>query len=149
MRASLPLGLAVSLLLLAACGRSQDSNPAAPPAPADAPPADAPTAADFGRPLNALGDQPFWALKIRPEGLIFSTTGAKDTSVPNPGPKLGPGQAIWSTTDSGGRPLSATLKASACQDPVSGRSYPFTATVEAGGRTLHGCAVYAEAPPGG
>jgi uncharacterized membrane protein len=141
---SLPLVLAAATALLAACGKSQDSIPASPP-----PPADAPVAADFSRPLNALGDEPFWALKIRPDGLTFSAGGAKDVVAPNGGPKAASDQAVWSAVDSAGRPLTATLKAAVCQDPTTGLSYPFTATVETGGRTLHGCAAYADGMPKG
>jgi uncharacterized membrane protein len=152
MRARLPQGLLVATAILiaaatlAACGKSQDSTPAAPPPPADAPP---PTAADFSRPLNALGDEPFWALKIRAEGLTFSTTAEKDVAVPNGGPKAAADQAVWSATDPDGKPLTATLRATVCQDPMTGLSYPFTATVVVGGRTLHGCAAYADAMPKG
>ena len=146
MRSSLPLALILTLGLLAACGRSQDSTPSQPPPPADAP---APAAADFSRPLNALGDQPFWALKIRPEGLTFSTTGAKDTMARNDGPRIEGDGATWSATDAGGQTLTATLKAEVCQDPMTGLSYPFTATVAAGGKALRGCAAYADAMPKG
>ena len=146
MRAGLPLALALATALLAACGKSQDATPASPPPPADAP---TPVAADFSRPLNALGDQPFWALKIRPEGLTFSTTGAKDTSAHNDGPKVDADQAVWTATGADGKPLSATLKAAVCQDPMTGLSYPFTATVAEGGQILKGCAAYADAMPKG
>ncbi|HTK34780.1 MAG TPA: hypothetical protein VL358_05765 [Caulobacteraceae bacterium] len=145
MRASLPLVLTVSAALLAACGKSQDSTPVAPPPPADAPA----TTADFTRPLNALGDAPFWALKIRPDGLTFSTTAEKDLIVRNRGPRAGADQAVWSATDGDGKPLTAVLRAKVCQDPATGLSYPFTATVETGGRTLSGCAAYADAMPKG
>ena len=48
-----------------------------------------------------------------------------------------------------GQPLTATLVSSVCQDPMSGLSYPFTASVVSGGRTLKGCAAYADAMPKG
>lgn len=131
------------LALLAACSRSGDSNPAPEP-PADAPAA--PTA-DFSRPLNALGTEPFWSLKIRPEGLTFSAPEAKAVTAKNDGPKVEADQAAWSAAGSDGAPLSVVLKAAVCQDGMSGLSYPFTATVNAGGRALTGCAAYADAMP--
>ena len=141
---SLILALAVCAAALAACGKSEDATPASPPPPADAPTA---TAADFSRPLNALGNDPFW--KIRPEGLTFSTTGAKDAVAHNDGPKVEGGQGTWTGSDAAGQPLTATLVSSVCQDPMSGLSYPFTASVVSGGRTLKGCAAYADAMPKG
>lgn len=137
------LALGAALLLLAGCGKSSDSTPAPTP-PADAPPA--PTT-DFSRPLNGLGNEPFWAVKIRPEGLTFSAAGAKDITAPNDGPKVEADQATWSANGSDGMPIAVMLKAMVCQDGASGVSYPFTATVNAGGRLLNGCAAYADAMP--
>ncbi|HTI67552.1 MAG TPA: hypothetical protein VL460_08435 [Caulobacteraceae bacterium] len=142
MRPAAPILIAAALAL-AACGKSQDSTPAAPPPPADAPAA----GVDFSRPLNALGAEPFWALKIRPEGLVFSAAAAKDVLARNDGPKVEADEATWTARGGDGAPLTAVLKASVCQDPTSGLNYPFTATVNAGGRALTGCAAYADAMP--
>jgi uncharacterized membrane protein len=133
-----------ALLLLVACNRSGDSNPAPEP-PADAPAA--PPTVDFSRPLNLLGTEPFWSLKIRPEGLTFSAPDAKDVTAKNEGPKVETDQATWSAVGSDGAPLSVVLSAKVCQDGMSGLNYPFTATVNAGGRPLTGCAAYADAMP--
>jgi uncharacterized membrane protein len=137
------LSLAAAALLLSGCGRSQETTAAAPAAP---PPA-APAPVDFARPLNALGNDPFWAIKIRPEGILFSAPAGQEVSAPNGGPKLEAEQATWTASGSDGRPLVAVLRAAVCQDGVSGLSYPFTATVQSGGRTLKGCAAYADAMP--
>jgi uncharacterized membrane protein len=147
MRAKI-LVLGAGLLLLAACGRSGDSNPAPEP-PADAP-ADAPVqpTVDFSRPINGLGTEPFWSLKIRPEGLTFTAAGAKDVTAHNDGPKVEADQATWTGAGSDGAPLQVVLKAQVCQDGASGQSYPFTATLSAGGKALSGCATYADAPAG-
>lgn len=138
--ASLALAAA---LLLAACGPSQDSTPAAPAPPASAP---APKV-DFSRPLNALGNEPFWALKIRPEGLVFSAPDSPDIAAANPGPAVQADRATWSATGGDGAPLSVVLTAVVCEDGMSGVNYPFTAAVSAGGRALTGCAAYADAMP--
>ena len=142
MRVPAPAALA-ALLLLAACGQSQDTTPSQPPPPADAPAA----TVDFSRPLNALGNEPFWALKIRPEGLVFSAPDAKDILARNDGPKVEADRASWSGLGDDGATLAVVLKAGACQDGMSGLNYPFTATVQAGGRALTGCAAYADAMP--
>jgi uncharacterized membrane protein len=147
MRASAPL-LIAALFALTACGQSNDAIPGAPEPPADAPAAipEAPpsptTATDFTRPLNLLGNEPFWALKIRPEGLTFSAPDQADVTVANPRPAISGLEAVWTTAA-----LKATLRAEVCQDGMSGLNYPFKATVETDGKTLTGCAAYADAMP--
>ncbi len=137
------LALILPLALLAACGPSSDSTPSAPEPPADAPapaPAAAPApATDFSRPINALGTEPFWALKIRPEGLNFSEPQKPDLNAKNPGPEVAGEQGVWS-----GQGIEAALTAGVCQDGMSDRSYPFKAVVKVGGKTLSGCATYAD-----
>lgn len=133
-------------LIVAACGRT-DGSETAPVAPAQAPAAVPPASVtDFARPINALGNEPFWALKIRPEGLTFSAPDREDLEAPNAGPTIAGVQADW-IADAKGQPIKATLRAQVCQDGMSGFSYPFTATVEVDGKTLTGCAAYADAMP--
>ncbi len=142
MRLAAPLVFA-ALLTLTACGQSGDAIPGAPPPPAAAPPPPSPTTAtDFSRPLNLLGTEPFWALKIRPEGLTFSAPDQADVTAPNPRPAVSGLEAVWITAD-----LKATLRAEVCQDGMSGLNYPFKATVETAGKTLTGCAAYADEMP--
>jgi len=143
MRATLTaIAAAFTLAGLCACGRSQDATQAAPP------PADAPAApADFSRPLNALGNEPFWSLKIRAEGLTFSAPDLQDVTAPNPGPQAEAKRAVWTAGGSDGAPVTATLAEQACQDSMSGAVYPFAAEVRAAGRTWTGCAAYADAMP--
>lgn len=142
MRAAAP-PLIAALAVLAACGRSGDAAQGELRPPADAPqPAPAPAAADFSRPLNLLGNEPFWAVKIRPEGLTFSAPDHADVIVANPNPAVSGLEAAWTTAA-----LKATLRAEVCQDGMSGLNYPFAATVEIDGRTLTGCAAYADQMP--
>lgn len=144
MRAAAPL-LIAALFVLAACGQSNDAAQGELQPPADAPPVLPPsptTATDFSRPLNLLGNEPFWAVKIRPEGLTFSAPDQADVTVPNPRPAVSGLQGVWTAAG-----LTARLKAQVCQDGMSGLNYPFIATVETGGRTLTGCAAYADAMP--
>lgn len=137
------LVLIAAAALLSACGKSEDATPSALEPPADAP-APAPVvtpapATDVSRPINALGTEPFWALKIRPEGLNFSEPQKPEMNVKNPGPKITGETAVWS-----GQGVEATLTAGVCQDGMSDRSYPFKAVVKVGGKTLNGCATYAD-----
>lgn len=141
------LTVATLLLLLAACGQAEQQA-AAPPAPAAAPtvvpaPADA---TDFNREINLLGNEPFWAVKIRKDKLTFSAPDRADLEATNPGPTVTGAQAVW-MADATGVPLKATLTAGVCQDGMSGLLYPFRAVVELEGMTLEGCGAYAEAMP--
>jgi uncharacterized membrane protein len=135
------LALSPPLVLFAACGPSNDATPAAPEPPADAP-AVAP-GTDFARPLNALGTEPFWGLKIRPEGLSFSEPGKAVREEKNPGAKVEGDRASWN-----GEGIEATLTAGVCRDGMSDRVFPFVAMVKVGGRTLNGCAAYADEAAG-
>jgi uncharacterized membrane protein len=137
--------LLAAIFLLAACGQAEQQA-AAPPTPA--PPAASPQAdaVDFSREVNLLGNEPFWAVKIRKGGLTFSAPDRADLTAPNPGPAITGSQAVW-TADAQGTPVKATLTAQVCQDGMSGLFYPFKAMVELEGRTLEGCAAYADAMP--
>jgi uncharacterized membrane protein len=133
------LALIAPLAVLAACSKSEDATPTAPEPPADAPAAAPAPATDFARPINALGTEPFWALKIRPEGLSFSEPGQADRNEKNPGPKVEGDHAVWS-----GERIEATLTSGVCRDGMSDRAYPLVAVVKTGGKTLNGCAAYAD-----
>ncbi len=67
----------------------------------------------------------------------------------NDGPRVEGNEATWAAIGDGGEPWTATLRAAVCQDAATGLSYPFSATVLAGGRSLRGCAAYADAMPRG
>lgn len=131
----------VPLLALAACGPSEDATPIRPEPPADAPVATTPApATDFSRPINALGTEPFWALKIRAEGLAFSEPDRADRNEQNPGARIDGEKATWA-----GERIEAVVTAGVCRDGMSDRAYPFVAVVKVEGRTLNGCATYADA----
>ncbi len=135
-----------AVFLLAACGQ-QPEQQAATPATAvpqtPLPPADA---VDFTREVNLLGNEPFWALKVRKDKLTFSAPDRADLEAPNAGPMVTGSQAVW-TADASGVPLKATLTAAVCQDGMSGLFYPFKAVVEVEGMMLEGCGAYADAMP--
>ncbi|WP_028747041.1 COG3650 family protein [Rhizobium mesoamericanum] len=129
------MSAAARLMLLAstliACGQSA----------ADATTAKgSPTApADFVGDLNALGTEPFWAIKIRTDGLTFSRPGAEDVKIANPGPVIAQDRATW-TIVNGPTPLKLTLTKGNCSDGMSDRHYTLNAVLVFADKTMYGCA---------
>lgn len=132
---SLPAPL-LATLVLAACSPS----PATPePAPIDVSPATL-AGVDLGRPIRALGNEPFWAVTISPEGIVYSGVDRPEQTADNPGPLLQGTTARYDATTGTGKPLSVALIATTCSDGMSDRTYPLTAVVKIDGETLTGCA---------
>lgn len=132
---------AVAVLALAGCGRHTASDmPAAPAAPASAPDAAADEEpmdpqswlGDF----NVVGNEPFWALDIRPAELRLFRPETPTVVRANPGPRVNGKSATWETDG-----LSATLTEEACSDGMSDQDYPWSAVVTVGDETLKGCAM--------
>ncbi len=100
-----------------------------------------PTAAsgDFDGDLNALGTEPFWAIKIRADDLTFSRPGVEDAKSPNPGPAVENDRATW-TVANGPAPFKLTLTKGNCSDGMSDRHYPLSAVLVFEGKTMYGCA---------
>jgi len=137
MRASrITLLAALGALALAACGRSNE-QPAAPPPAA---------ALDVKRPLNALGTEPFWSLKIRPEGLSYSDVEIPMIEAPDPVFEPEGAGASWTAAVQDGRRLAVHLEAKVCSG-LAGLSYPFTAQLTLGTKAMTGCAAYADEMP--
>lgn len=134
MRAALA-GLA--LLALTACSPAAEAPEDDPP-PAARAPAPAPAANPFEGDINALGTEPFWAVEIRETTLKFTRPDAPDVVVPNPGPRLEPGKAVWP-----GQGLVLTLTEGQCSDGMSDRTYPWFAELTAGFDMYKGCATRA------
>ena len=110
----------------------QEPAPAAAPAPAATGP--------FDGEINALGTEPFWAVEIRPGSLKMTRPDAADLVVPNPGPRVEFGKAVWPAQG-----LVVTLTEGQCSDGMSDRTYPWFAEVVAGIDTYKGCATQAAA----
>lgn len=126
----------LATLVLAACSPS----PATPePAPIDVSPATL-AGVDLGRPIRALGNEPFWAVTISPEGIVYSGVDRPEQTADNPGPLLQGTTARYDATTGTGKPLSVALIATTCSDGMSDRTYPLTAVVKIDGETLTGCA---------
>ena len=119
---------------LAAC-----SQPAEAPPPAKAEPR-ALAGVDLDQPVRALGTEPFWAVEITPQTLIYSGVDRSEQKAANPGPTLQGTVATWKARTEAGADLAVTLTATDCSDGMSDRTYPLTAKVEIAGETLTGCA---------
>jgi uncharacterized membrane protein len=143
--------LAMAAGLLAACHpTAQDSQapaataaghgdaPADPTEPASAPAApQAAVNADFLGPIQAAGTEPFWALTVSHEELVFTRPDHDAVRVPNPGPRMEGKSVVWAAPHGA---LELTLTPGHCSDGMSDRDYPYTAVVVADGQTLSGCA---------
>lgn len=139
--------LCVALGLCVAACEPRGSRPApnAPASHADAPtnpgePASAPAVSgpDWFAPIDLTGTEPFWAMKIRRDGLALEGVDRPKLVAPNPGPASSQTRATWDAPVAGGA-LKVALEALNCSDGMSDRTYPYTATVVIGDETLKGC----------
>lgn len=125
---------ALAALALSACSSPSD----APDAPVDV------TAelagVDLTQPLRALGTEPFWAVDLTGNELVYAGVDRPEQRAPQGPPRLQGTMAVWESTTSTGTPLSVTLTATECSDGMSDRTYPLTALVRIGEETLIGCA---------
>ena len=140
MRFMLPVLLAG--LALAGCYDRQDQAPK----PADAPE----TAAmlgevDLGKPVRALGTEPFWSVDITRDALVYTRVDQAPQRAPNHGATVQGTVATYATSTDLQQALNVMLIATECSDGMSDRTYPLTARVEIGQDTLSGCADAASA----
>lgn len=137
MRLSLPL---VAAAALAACSPAPQEP--APQEPPQEPPAQPPVLAgvDLRQPVRALGTEPFWAVDITPDALVYSGVDRPEQRAPNPGPVMRGATAAFSSKTQQGTELVVTLMATECSDGMSDRTYPLVARVEIGDEALNGCA---------
>lgn len=134
---------AVPLLLLAACDRGPEAE--AGPPPVDAP-SDAPElgGVDLTGPVNLLGNEPFWGVQIRPDGVLLRAVDRADVTAANPGPRVHGTVAVWRTTSQDGLPMELMVTETACSDGMSDRTYPLAARVRLGDEVLVGCGASAD-----
>ena len=88
----------------------------------------------------ASGNEPFWRLQIRDDGIFMRSMESPDEII-FPAPERH-GQPPLVTFDSEGpdAALEVTLQQRRCVDTMSGARFAWTATVDVGGRRLEGCA---------
>jgi uncharacterized membrane protein len=154
-----PIALLAVVALLAACEPEAPGGGTAPP-PADAPvagpvagpvadPVESPAGPDaaasvFGEDFVLIGTEPFWRLDVKGGELSLARPDAAAVLARDAGLAVSPTGAIW-TGQSGDQGLVARVKAGACSDGMSDRSYPYQAEVALGDLILKGCGVTARA----
>lgn len=100
-----------------------------------------------------IGNEPFWSIDIEPD----KSSGESDYSMQYSTPENIDGTAIAATRFAGnngigfsgelrGEPIQITLTPGKCDDTMSDRSYPYTATALVEGEVLYGCAYTSDEP---
>ncbi len=134
--------VAVLGLALSACyDRTKDEPQAAPP------PETAPVlgGVDLGKPVRALGTEPFWSVEITRDAIVYTRMDQAPRRAPNRGATVQGTVATYATSTPYQEALNVTLIATECSDGMSDRVYPLTARVQLGADTLNGCAASASA----
>jgi uncharacterized membrane protein len=89
----------------------------------------------------ANGNEPFWRLQVRADGLSLRTMDAPDEIVfAAPEPSEYAGRVTYYSRDSRDQEIRVTLEQRRCVDSMSGARYAWAATVDLDGRRLAGCA---------
>jgi uncharacterized membrane protein len=127
--------LITALLKLAACGAPMGSSEDA------APPADAPimVGPDYSGDFDAIGTEPFWAVKVRADSVSLARPDYPEVTTANPGVRADGEQGVWDGA-AGERRLVLRLTPGECTDGMSDRRYGYAAEVWIDGETLRGCA---------
>ena len=147
-------GLVMALAALVGC-----TQPAAPPSTAPAastsvppPPAISvpppptvpsprtatPVAANGDR-VVAHGNEPFWAIEVDGDRLLWKTPELPEGRVLVAERRVHATGAGYAGND-GGKPFSLVILAEPCSDGMSDRTYDYTATWTYAGQAMHGCA---------
>jgi len=127
---------AVSVLTLSACSQADEPAPA-PPAPEPAPVL---AGVDLGKPVRALGTEPFWSVELTGTQMVYTAPEPPEHRAPQPRAVVQGTTAAFEGRTADGTTLSVTLVATECSDGMSDRTYPLTAMVKVGETSLNGCA---------
>lgn len=134
---------AVSALALAACGAQPEKEAEAPAAPAAAPAVL--SGVDLTQPLRALGTEPFWSVELTGSEMIYTSPDQQaGLRAPQPAPVMQGTIAVYESAVQS-EEFKVTLTATECSDGMSDRTWPLSAIVQLGDRTLTGCAATAAA----
>lgn len=133
---------ALSVLVLAGCYDRKDGKPESAPLPEAAPVL---AGVDLGKPVRALGTEPFWSVEITQDALIYTRVDQPTQRAPNRGATVQGTVATYVTTTDLNKALNVVLIATECSDGMSDRVYPLTVKVEIGDDELNGCAASAQA----
>jgi uncharacterized membrane protein len=100
---------------------------------------------NLDQPLRALGTEPFWAVELRQDALVYSGVDRPEQRAPRPRRAISADEAVFSGITDAGAALTVTLTPLACSDGMSDRVYPLTARVQIGPERLSGCVASAAA----
>lgn len=89
--------------------------------------------------VHLTGTEPFWGGEVTGGALTYETPENPDGRDIRVEPFAGRGGISWSGSLDG-MPLDLAVTPLACSDGMSGRTYPFTATLQLGDDTRSGCA---------
>lgn len=129
--------LSLCALSLGACYDRNDAKPKSAPQPQAAATLGG---VDLGKPVRALGTEPFWGVEITPDALIYTRVDQPTQRAPNRGATVQGTVATFASSTDLNQALNVVLIATECSDGMSDRTYPLTAQVEIGDDTLTGCA---------
>lgn len=88
--------------------------------------------------ISLGGTEPFWAITIEREAMVYSTPDIPDGIGAQVERFAGNGGVSFSG-ELEGEALTAMVTPGECNDGMSDRSYPFTATIQWGDSVLEGC----------
>jgi len=127
---------ALAVLALAACSPADDPSP--PSAPSE--PAAVLGGVDLGRPVRALGTEPFWSVELTGTEMVYTSPDPPEQRARQPEPVVQGTTATYEGETAAGSAMRVTLIATECSDGMSDRIYPLTAIVKLGDLDLTGCA---------
>lgn len=128
---------ALAVLALAACSPAAEAPQ---PPPPEAEPAAMLGGVDLGRPVRALGTEPFWSVELTATELVYSGVDRPEQRAPRPANEIAGTTATFESVTAAGTAISIMLAATECSDGMSDRIYPLSAIVRIGDETLTGCA---------
>lgn len=103
--------------------------------------------------ITALGNEPFWNLTVEPiadgESAAFTATYSTPENIEGsvfPVTRFAGNNGLGLSGELDGQAVSLALTPGDCDDTMSDRNYPYTATLALGDVTLFGCAFTSDQP---
>ncbi len=93
--------------------------------------------------INLMGTEPFWAIEIAPAGKGFDAVYSDPDNIDGKAftvERFAGNNGLGFSGELDGGAVQIAITPGECSDGMSDRTYPFTATVSLGDRTLQGCA---------
>ena len=96
---------------------------------------------------RAFGDQPYWAVTVARDGILFDRVGADPLHYPAHAGNAAGDQLSWSLPAPGGdarNQLTLVITRAPCRDPVAAKDYDYRAEATFRGQSFKGCAIRGE-----